>query len=357
MPANFNTGAGYMTGAWHNDMKVFQERLSVSEAMVYADMDYDYHKVPNRSVYVDDDGKEYYSNEDDNTSYTIWRSPTSVDPKPICLNRSVGKKYSILQNMDIARLLDPLTPDWPVETVGVLHDWKVTWATLLMEPFDIGGQEQEAHKIWLMVSDDKRKPGAAFWGHVVQRIVCANTYQAAFASAKEMTRIPHSSNVELEIGFRADLARHAIEERKRTIDQFNAMIKAKITEQQAELIFADVFPFKAQSRESKLINAVPDGVTGQYVDRMALAANEKEKQEAIRNEFATTQRNEALLAYRQFNDEFSYAAETAYAAFQAVTWQTNHSNIYRGDDLTSVLFGDRQEYGKKALVAALQYVS
>lgn len=364
MPAYHNASAVFQNQSWHNESIVFNEPLTAEEAMILCGMNYEYSLQQNYSIYNEKlaDGSQVEIARSPANTNTLWRGPRG-DEGPIAL-RTVGSRYTVIQNMDMARLVNPIVADFPVETVGVVNNWQTTFVTLMMEPFDVGGYDSEAHTARLMISDDKRKPGAAFWSEVYNRVVCANTYAQAMRGAKEIHRIPHNSNVQDEIGFRVEMVAFALAERQKTIEQFNTMIKSKITEQQAAEIFGIAFPMKMREdvRQINLIEAVPVGAEGMYIDRMAVQADVKEAWLDKRNEFINKQRTETELAYKQFNDEFPYAAQTAYAALQAVTWQTNHSDLYRdGKDQvqgwSAVMLGDRRDNANAAFGAALKFAN
>lgn len=356
MPAYFNTGAGYKFQAWHGDMIVFDDDPNVSEAMCRAEMDYEYELTEVYTDYPMLDGTTIRVPM--NSSRALMRGPIPSDPEPRFIAYK-GNRYKPLQNMMIGRILDPLTTDWHVDTVGVIKDWSITWASLLMEPVDIGGYEQEQTITRLLVSDDKSGPGAAYWGTGLERVVCANTYARFMNSAKELYRIPHTGDPELELNFRRDLAIHAIQSRKHEINNLNAMIITPLADTLTAMLEA-AFPYETAPRELALVKMIPDTMDTTDTDAVAtMVAKAKSKEEWLttRNEFADKCRAEAAQNLLRFNDEHSYAANTLYAAFQAITQQVNHSDLYRGDEaqrLASVLWGDRSKSMNAALNVAVK---
>ena len=61
--------------------------------------------------------------------------------------------------------------------------------------------------------------------------------------------------------------------------------------------------------------------------------------------------------YNQFNDEHSYAANTAYGAFNSVTQVVNHSDLFTGakdKQMVSLMFGQKSRIQQKAWGAAVE---
>jgi hypothetical protein len=80
--------------------------------------------------------------------------------------------YNPIQNKEYAEVLDGLTSHYPV--AGVLmcgRVGEVMAVQLEMPDFEIGGNDQEQHKSFLLVAED-RKSGLKTFGSVVTRVVC-----------------------------------------------------------------------------------------------------------------------------------------------------------------------------------------
>lgn len=358
MPANWCTGAGYMEQAWHGLMPVFTEKLSVSEAMEFGEMNFEYTTQPATSLYIDEATEERHEVVVPGR-YDLWRKPYAKDPIPRLI-RTIGNRYHVLQPAELASILDPLSTEWPTETVGVLDDWKIMFATLSMQPHAVGGFEKETTQTYLMASDDKGRPGAAHWGIITVRVVCQNTYLAALSSAKEINRIPHNVDVQGELAFRRDLALHALKTRELVLGQFDEMIKFQMTMQQFERMLEGAFPYEAKPRELELAALIPQGASGQGITDMVAKAQVKQEWLDKRNDFANKQRDESKRNLEDFNDNYSYAANTLWAGFNAITQQNNHSTLYRGNPVkqkVNVLWGDRNDSMNAAFKEAVDILN
>lgn len=359
MPAYFNKGAGYKEGAWHGDMIVFNEHLSATQAIEYAGLNFDYSLHPAYSEYpikMDDDGNILESYRIPvPRRFDLWREPIADDPEPRLVRSGIGNRYKLLQHSDLAEILDPLTDDMPVETVAVVKDWQITFITLRMPDYQVGGNEKENTRTYLHISDDRSGPGAAFWGITTVREVCWNTYMAAMSSAREMHRIPHNGDVKRELEFRRDLAVLAHNARKETMEALERMMIAALDNVGFESMIEAAFPMVKEPRELELVRAVPDGVTSKAIEATKVVAQDKQKWMDTRNDNINDLRIETRNNYMRFCDEFPYAANKVYGGFQAITQTVNHSNLYRGEDMkqyTNILIGDRGEAMDRAFNTA-----
>lgn len=194
MSANlFNQRYFGRQAAWHNMGVVMNERVSATEAVALARLDYQvlttetFFRAPNP------DGDDYPQIEVpvDNT-VAIYRTPTPDDP----YIRSFGtasKGFTIVQNTDLARILDPMTKEWPVETAGALQQGETVWLMLDMGEGIIAG-EQHRRLAWVRNS---HKPGQGLMFKPVRtRVVCANTDAVAMNEKGVVISLRHSSDIE-----------------------------------------------------------------------------------------------------------------------------------------------------------------
>lgn len=358
MPDYFNIGAGYQEGAWHNKMIVFNEHLSASQALEYAGMNFNYslHPAYSEYPYLNDAGEIIDVHRIPvPRRFDMWREPIPSDPTPRLVRSGIGNRYKMLQHSDLGEILNPLTDEWPVETCAVVKDWQISFITLRMEDYNVAGKDTEKTRTYLHVSDDRSGPGAAFWGVTTIREVCWNTYMAAMSSAREMHRIPHGGDVKRELEFRRDLVVYAQKARQETLNQFERMIVAAMQPEGFDAMLEAAFPYIAEPRELELARLIPVGASSKAIDATKAIAVDKQDWMDTRNTTIGELRLEARSNFARFNDEYSYAGNTVYAGFQAITQTVNHSNIYRGDtakQMTNILIGQRGEAMDRAFNVA-----
>lgn len=362
MPAYFNQGVGYQEGAWHGDMIVFNEPLNVSQAMSMAGMDYEFELHPVYSEYpIRNEAGEVIDTHriPVERRFDMWRNPIPSDDTPRLVRSGIGNRYKVLQHRDIANILDPLCDIMPVETCLVVKDWQISIVTLRMEDYYVGGNEREAIRTYLHLSDDRSTAGSAFWGVATVREVCYNTYMRAMSTAKEMHRIPHGKGMQQELEFRRDLVLHVHAERKAAMMELDQMFRTAITQTDAERMFSAAFPKKDTARMLELVRVVPEGASSIAIDGMKDRAKDTEKGLDQRNAVSEALIKEAKDNFARWSDEQPYAAMTVYGAFQALTQTVNHSDLYRGNDLkqyVSLVQGDRGEAMDRAYAVGLELI-
>jgi hypothetical protein len=350
MPDYFNIGAGYETGAWHEKMPVFNTPMIASEALEWAGMNFEYSLHPAYSEYplaYDENGKptEVHRIPVKNR-FDMWREPIPSDPEPRLVRSGIGNRYKMIQHRDLGKILDPVSEKYPVETCAVVKDWQISFITLRMEDYEVGGIETEKTRTYLHVSDDRSGPGAAFWGITTVREVCYNTYMLAMSSAREMHRIPHNGDIHRELEFRRDLMVIAEKERTKALHQFEQMLRTPLTLDGLDSLLVSAFPYVAEPRELELARIIPAGASSKAINATRVVAQDKQDWMDKRNTTIGELRLEARGNFQKLNNEYSYAADTVYGGFQAITQTINHSDVYRGDkakQMTNILIGDRGE--------------
>ena len=106
--------AGRREPAWHKLGQVFpqKEKVTASEGMKKADIMFGIDKHP--QIVKMEDGTELETG-----SYAVVREPTHDDPEHKVL-ATVGKEWTCLQASELGKMLDPISEQFPVETVGAI---------------------------------------------------------------------------------------------------------------------------------------------------------------------------------------------------------------------------------------------
>jgi phage/plasmid-like protein (TIGR03299 family) len=347
MPDYFNVGSFRDVKSWHgkevSSGGLFTGKVNIWEQMQKSQMDYHVHKVP--ATYVLSDGSTLF----DNGRYGILREPTKWSNNWERL-RVVGNRYEVIQNEDLARVLEPLNKEWPVEGMGVLKDGKIIFVELKLEPFDVRGLETERHDTFLLVANDHAQ-GSAKWGLTTVRVVCWNTYSMAEGD-KRVINIPHTGEVESELAFRSALMQKTVERRKSTQETLDQLFVTKVTKRQTANVIEAAFPDPKPTRALRLSDMARgedgDGDIFDYIIQRGESARETQEKQMERIVGLRVETGDAL---NKFNDEYPYAARTAYAVWNAVTAVTNHSPSFTGSaekNLVSNFFGQKAQMMDRA---------
>ena len=322
--------------------------------MQKSQMDYEVHRIP--ATYVLPDGTVL----EDPKFANIVREPTAWDSNwpPM---RPVANRYKPVNNSDLATTLQPLADHWPVWGLGALDEGRIVFVELRLDPFDVGGHPDEQHLIYLLVANDHTK-GSAIYGLTKVRVVCWNTWSAALRQDdRTLLNIPHSTDVHEALAFQVALSRHAVDSRIRQQAELNMLFKRRINKGEFANIVEAAFPTPPKLRKMRMADAIPaDMDVAQYevVERVQAAA----AKQTVDWERSVTRveslRADVGAAYAEFNDTYPYAGGTAYAAFNAVTYTTNHGNFTGMPDkkMVSLLFGEKGRINERAYEAAMALV-
>ena len=352
----FMTGSFRDKGSWHGkEMQntaggIFTGQTTIMEQMEKSNMLYTVHKCP--AEFVLPDGTRMQ----DGGRFGLIREATVWDTEPRRL-RVVGNRYEPLQNIQLGAIFEPLQKDWPLESIMVLKQGAITAFELKMDPFDVGGMEQEAHESYFLVSNDHTM-NSIYMGETFVRVVCWNTYSLALGGdAKTFAKIPHSTDVQLEMAFRAAVMERAIERRKEEQHVLNSMFRTPVDKAGLANIIEAAYPMPQKGRRARLVESIgADMPEGDIVDAFMNEATSEQGLFEVAVERVKRQREEVASNFGKFNDEHDYAANTLYAAFQAVTETVNHSSLYTGSaekGVVSLLAGQKRKSNEDAYKAAV----
>jgi hypothetical protein len=291
----------------------------------------------------------------DDGRFGLIRQPVAWDNSYKRL-RVVGNRYDPIQNLQLGLIFEPLQKDWPLESIMVMKDGAITAFELKLDPFDVGGLEREAHESFLLILNDHTQNSIGVLETFV-RVVCWNTYRLALGDQKTFSRIPHSGNAALEMAFRAAVMERAVQRRKEEQAVLNTMFSTPVDKEGLANIIEAAYPMPNKGRRLRLDESVGDDMPeGDIVEQFLSVADGERNLFEVAVERVKRQREEVAANYGRFNDEHSYAAGTVYAAFQGVTYATNHSDLYTGDNdkrIVSLVTGQRQQSNAAAYKAAV----
>ena len=124
--------------AWHRLGQVMDTTdLTATEAMKIADIAFPITKVPTLAEMPDGTLIE-------TKQWAIVREPTSDDPEYRVLS-TVGSEWTAIQTWELAQMLDPVTKEYPVETVGALGHGEKVFFTLNAGKGLIAGEEHDLY--------------------------------------------------------------------------------------------------------------------------------------------------------------------------------------------------------------------
>lgn len=322
MTAYFKTGSfnvGKYGLSWHKEEKgipAIVDGDTVTDAMAKAKM---LEVTPvNAPVYFENplNGKKIKAGKDQLVLTGVPWNKNGIQN----LDRQVSW-YNGISNKQYAELLDPLSQTWPV--AGVLHAGplgQVMAIQLELDPFDVAGMELEKHTTFLLVAED-RKSGHKHFHITTIRVVCQNTYNASVAGVKSL---PNGKDSHSMLAFRVALEQAAIDSRRKHVHELNQMFAAKVTKEEGDKLANILFPMPKRPQFLDLMEKAREvNFEDSATQDVVAFANDKEYK-VVRDYNAAMDRQESYVKgfftrLNQFNDEFSYAANTKYALWQAAT--------------------------------------
>lgn len=267
------------------------------------------------------------------------------------LNRTVNN-YHPIQNRQLGEIFDPLSDTYQLATVGNIGvRGQISFIEFKDGEFTIGGNDNELHKPYLLIGDNKESKGT-YVGYVTTRVVCENTWTMAIGGIKP---IPHSHDSVQILDYIAHIQYQVVQHRAEEIAMLNKMFNTPLRSGDMNDIAKKVFPEVRKSNKLQLFES-----SEQYRTQAIVPIMEKEVGLFEKSVQRIEKRRIGLVEELfKFNDEHSHAANTAYAALNAVTGYVNHSNDFNGqgtDVVANLMFGNRTQYQQDGWNACVEIV-
>lgn len=334
---------GYRQPAWHSLGKVFEKELTASEAVVKGGLNFNIVTAP---LVAHIDGVNALTGK-----YGIYREPTEDDPEYRFFGVS-SANYSVMQNIDIARTIDPLTDQWPVETVGALGKGETIFLTL-----DAGDDEVKGEHIkkYFLVTDTRDGGTSLKIAFTPIRVVCQNTLITGLKQSIVSDAITHTIEARQLLSSRVALLQKMQKAIKETMVTFDVLASAVIDDDSAKLIFEAAYPYPKKNPKTKILKEY-DEISGPLelgviYDKAAHAQQSYDYYCKKADEL----RDASFLNYERFCDEHTSIAKTAWAAYNSVVevadFREGQESSYK-----SAIFGNRAKEKTRAFSAAMEYI-
>ena len=340
---------GFKEPAWHGLGKVFTDRenLSVTDAVAMADVNFEIHKVPNYARVPVGDGFLNIETK----SFSIMREPTHDSPEWKVLS-TVGKDWTPIQIGDLAKMLDPLTDRYGVETVGAIGQGEKIFITLDAGQSKIAGED---HRLFYLVTDHRDGAGALNIAFTPVRVVCQNTLTVGLSSAKVSASLTHHASIKEDAQWYTALFAQMLNAKETVTATMNHLAEVgRVDEKAIKGIINSAYRQASKPRKLTLSQDIkPDDVPAKV---WSMLLNDKKhwvEEYEKRQAGVQVLRDAAWDRFEVFNDEFSRLAYTPWAGWQAVVecedYRRGHS-----DAMGSPIFGDRAEAKARAFSEALK---
>lgn len=252
--------------------------------------------------------------------------------------------FEIIQNTEVAAMLDPLAEKYPVETVGCLANGARLFIVLRSTtPAEVGGEEIVN---FFTISDTKIPGQRARCFYTPVCTVCQNTLLSAESASTINIRIAHREGAAEEMEFYTKMMIEMATTQENVLAQFTRMTQKKVVGEDLVTAVNTIHPTPSKPRRLVSIDPVllermaADNVAGAdaQLDRYKTSEMNYEAHVARTNEMRKT----TLDLVQKFNDERSAHANTVWALYNAATeladWREG-----RGKIAESALFGIRAQ--------------
>lgn len=281
----------------------------------------------------------------------ILREPTHDDPEYAAFGYA-SPEYGIMQNVDIAKAMDELTDVWPCETVGALGKGETIFITL-----DAGERQIKGETIrqYFLVTDTRDGGTSLKIAFTPVRVVCQNTLVTGLRSALISLSMEHTTSLGISFESRMSLIKKLETSQDRTMEAFDLMAKTSLKKNDLEFILNAAYPMPKKPAKA----AIVDDFTSE-ADIAEIGALYAEATQAVALweyycQRSLTLKDAATELFKKFNDEFPKTANTAWAAYNAVTesadWRKGAESVP-----VSAIWGPRGAEKKRAFAAAQSVV-
>lgn len=332
---------------WHHIGDVFTDQPTAVEAVARAKADFPFILAPAMATVETPLGSQLVRAE--GKSF-ILRAPVDDDPE-YRVTGIASDEYELVQNVDIARAVDRLTGQWPVETVGVLGKGESLFIALDAGMATVRGED--IHQYFL-VNDTKDGGTSLKIAFTPVRVVCQNTLVTGLRQATVSAALTHHNGVGVDFDIRVDLVSKMQVAREFTLATFEQLAASAITGNDLAGILEYVYPMPKVPRKMEML----EGLEERDIAILGALYDEATKAQATYEyycNYAQVRRDAAVDLFERMGQDNPEVAGTAWAAYNAVVESADFRN---GPDsmYVSALFGARAQEKRRAFAAALNYV-
>jgi hypothetical protein len=271
--------------------------------------------------------------------FGLFREPVPDDDNWAYLGMA-GSGYRLLQNMDVAEMIDDLglPKRWPVNTVGAIGSGETLFVTLDAGSTEIAGEEIINN---FLVADTRDAKSAMRFAFVPLDVVCSNTMMAGLRAATKLDRVTHTKGIEIEARDKVALFGGLEKAKDDTLLVFSRLAKLKVDNTQIQAAIEVAYPDPVLPSRLMTAHGKKDTVEASPLGMWAPAALEKAQFEYNREVGRVNKlREECIEKLFEQNDTRPLLANTAWGVFQAVCdrecFRDGPSSMY-----ASVLLGER----------------
>lgn len=336
--------------AWHNLGTVLTETVTPSEALHVIGADFQIVKTPlYTSVPAFADAQMMLPLED---KFALMRAPIEGSDANWQYCGTVGAQYEIVQNADVARLLDPLAEKWTLETAGALKQGQELFFTLNLGDWDVKG---EAIKEFFLVHNATDGKTGLTLAYTPIRVVCQNTLVSGLRQSRVKATLAHREGIAEELTLRMSLLQDLQNAQLAGREAFRALSEITLKTNAIEAMLARIYAAPKETARLETYKRAQDAGALDVSEGFRVLMEESASKIGRMADVLAEQKSVAAQLVRKHNDEHPLTANTAWAVYNAVVEQADFGGRMTENAPQSALFGGRatiKEQAFKLLSAA-----
>lgn len=167
----------------------------------------------------------------------------------------VSNRYTLMEPRRAFDVLDEVVKSGAAsyETAGTFRQQRVMWGLLkLNESFKVG--RKDAIQPYIFVTDFRDGSGAARFGNILTRVVCANTHATALRE-NGVTRIKHAKGINERVEEAARILGLIRTNAEAAVEVYNALANRPVSAKDAKAFLADLMPLPELPKEKGRMDA------------------------------------------------------------------------------------------------------
>jgi hypothetical protein len=340
--------------AWHNFVReVYDpvEKVSAEEAIVRSGNDFEFRHVPMHIVL----GGKRITVED---KVALVRMPH--DDKGSKVMAVVHPNYPVFQNLELGKLLKPLSDKWPVESCGSLGEGEQIFLCFNAGEAYVKGLDPIRQ--YVTMSDFRDGARAFEMFNTDVRTVCENTFNAGIEDSVGRVSIGHAHGTfKADVGYWTQVMGRLARAQANRLAYYDRMASELIPDDAyVDALLSHVYPLRPMPQKVALVDKIIgagsevgyDGDVDELIEKVAPERKRWEydnelviaRREAIKGPVFATSNEETPAPLRG----------TKWVLFNAVTRYENYRDgrgSSQGDIGQAIMFGSRGEAMGKAFRA------
>ena len=344
------TLSGRQTPWESNPLQQSMDRLSATDAIVASGLDYPIVKeqlmIPRTGQLTDAFAVGREVNYPNGDSEFVHFGTVSAD-------------YTVMQSMEIAERLDPITKEYPIVSIGADHSGANIHMFLSAGRQSIAGED---HELYFIIKDSRNGRRGLSFSFMPLRLACKNGLVFYKAEGGASATFHHIKSINEDVStFSETLLPRMAYTMSSAIEQFNRMAEVKVNDEEVNTILASAYPEPRLPRNLRHLvsggNSLMMGLTEEV--RTAQLEEHPDYAKYLNTlEGVNDLKDNVLKSYDSFNQAYSRKNldNTAWAVYNSICEVEDHGRRTRGNGMPSII-GERVNVKARSFKKACELIA